>query len=243
VRRHLLLLLLAALVAGAGLAAGAAEPGTYLAGLQAELEKTWPANRAVHIVCHGHSVPAGYFRTPVVDSFNAYPHLLHRALKDRYPRAVINVIVTAVGGESSDQGAARFEREVLAHRPDLLLIDYGLNDRRIGLGAARKAWVHMIEQAQARGVRVLLLTPTADLGARMDDPTDPLLQHAAQIRELAATYDVALADSLAATQACVRGGDALATLMAQSNHPNRKGHELVLRELMRWFPEAAATAP
>ena len=56
----------------------------------AALKATWPGNRTVNIVCHGHSVPAGYFKTPVVDTFNAYPHLLHRGLKDRFPFAVIN---------------------------------------------------------------------------------------------------------------------------------------------------------
>ena len=64
---------------------------------------------------------------------NAYPHLIHRALKERYPTAVINVIVTAIGGEASESGAARFERDVLSLKPDLVLIDYGLNDRGLGL--------------------------------------------------------------------------------------------------------------
>jgi hypothetical protein len=53
-----------------------ADPKTYLAPLSEELTKTWPKNRLVNIVCHGHSVPAGYFKTPVVDSFHAYPHLV-----------------------------------------------------------------------------------------------------------------------------------------------------------------------
>ena len=33
----------------------------------------------------GHSVPAGYFAIPFVDTFNAYPHLLHLGLKQRFP--------------------------------------------------------------------------------------------------------------------------------------------------------------
>src|SRR5690242_1699681 len=73
-----------------------ADPATYLSELTAIFKTQWPKNRAVNIVCHGHSVPAGYFKTPLVDTFNAYPHLLHRGLKDRYPFAVINVIVTAI---------------------------------------------------------------------------------------------------------------------------------------------------
>jgi lysophospholipase L1-like esterase len=216
------------------------DPRSYLAGVVAELEKAWPDNRTVNIAAHGHSVPAGYFKTPLVDSFDAYPLLLHRRLAAAFPHAVINVIVTAIGGEDSSSGAQRFERDVLSLRPDVVLIDYGLNDRRLGLDKARRAWSRMIEQAQAAGARVILLTPTADAGADLDDPGDPLNLHAAQIRELAASYRVALADSLAAVRAYLAGGGRLDDLMAQTNHPNRKGHDLVADELMRWFPASQA---
>jgi hypothetical protein len=90
--------------------AAMAQPTVYLAAVSALLARDWPTNRTVNIVCHGHSVVAGYFETPVVETFNAYPHLLHRGLNERFPHAVINVIVTAIGGENSEQGAQRFER-------------------------------------------------------------------------------------------------------------------------------------
>ena len=77
----------------------------YLKDTVVLLKKQWPGNCTVNIVCHGHSVPAGYFVTPVVDTFNAYPHLLHKGLKKEFPYAVINVIVTAIGGEQSESGA------------------------------------------------------------------------------------------------------------------------------------------
>ena len=38
-------------------------------------------------------------------------------------------------------------------------------------------------------------------------------------------------------QEYLKDGGKLGDLMAQSNHPNRKGHELVVKELSRWFPE------
>jgi len=209
---------------------------TYLADILALLKKDWPDNRLVNIVCHGHSVPAGYFDTPVVDTMNAYPHLLHVELARRFPHAVTNVIVTAIGGETSERGAARFDQEVLVHRPDVLTIDYSLNDRSIGLERARASLVPMIEKALARQIRVILLTPTGDRTANLSDPNDPLNQHAEQIRALAREYNVALADSLAVTKAYVDAGGQLDDLMSHVNHPNRKGHDLVVNELVKWFP-------
>lgn len=215
-------------------AAGVPSPGTYLGSLRTQLDKKWPANRMVNIVCHGHSVPAGYFKTPVVDTFNAYPHLWHQRIKETHPFAVVNVFVTAIGGEQSEQGATRFERDVLARRPDLVTLDYGLNDRRLGLNRARKAWSSMIEKAQAAGVKVILLTPTGDTSAKLDDPNDPLNQHAEQIRSLAVKHGVGLVDSLATFKQHIKNGGKLSDLMSQVNHPNRTGHNLVANLLLQW---------
>jgi lysophospholipase L1-like esterase len=214
-----------------------ADRATYLNDLRDLLRQKWPKNRTITLVCHGHSVPAGYFRTPRVHTMEAYPHLLHAALCDAFPYAQINVIVTAIGGETAEGGAARFGRDVLALHPDLVTIDYALNDRLIGLDRARKAWRSMIERALAAHVKVILLTPTPDLHAKLDDEADPLNQHADQIRALAAEYHVGLVDSLAAFKHAVRDGTPLPDLMAQSNHPNARGHELVARELIRWFTD------
>ncbi len=212
-----------------------ARPQDYLSAIRDLMRQTWPGNRTVNIVCHGHSVPAGYFKTPVVDTFNAYPHLLHKALKLQYPNAVINVIVTAIGGENSDSGAKRFEADVLSLRPDVVTIDYGLNDRGIGVDKARENLTAMIQQATAAGIKVILLTPTPDLSAAMNDPQDPLNQQAEMIRTLARSQQVGLVDSLKAFGDQINQGTKLDNLMSQGNHPNRKGHELVVQELMKWF--------
>jgi len=216
--------------------AGEADKKTYLADVSELLKKQWPGNRLVNVVVHGHSVPAGYFKTPTVDTFNAYPHLFHKGLKEKFPFAVTNVIVTAIGGENSVSGAARFEKDVLVHRPDVLLIDYALNDRGVGLEKARTAWSAMIEKALTLKIKVILLTPTGDTSAKLNEPNDPLNQHAEQIRGLAKKYGVGLADSLDAIQKHIAGGGKLEELMSQVNHPNRKGHELVVERLMEWVP-------
>src|SRR5690606_22906579 len=139
-----------------------ASPESYLADVKAELQKVWPKNRTINLVFHGHSVPAGYGDRHEVHTLDAYPHLLLEKLKQRYPYAPINSIVIAIGGENSIQGEVRFEKEVLSHQPDVLFIDYALNDRFQDIHRVRMAYSSMIEAALARGIKVILLTPSPD---------------------------------------------------------------------------------
>ena len=197
------------------------------ASLLRECERKWPDNRAIHLVFHGHSVPAGYHRTPEVRPFDSYPHLLTVRLKERFPHGVINTIVTAIGGEDSLAGAARFERDVLCHKPDLLFLDYGLNDRRRQAGEVEQAWLAMIRMARRHGIPVILLTPTDDEKANWEHAGDPLRLRAEAIRNLADAEKVPLADVSAAWLRETGKGTPRGALLSQSNHPNRRGHELV----------------
>lgn len=215
---------------------GIADKKTYLADIMTELGKKWPTNRTINLVFHGHSVPTGYFAGSNVRTFHSYPHIVRWNLKNRYLNSSINSIRTSIGGETAHRGAERFADEVLVHRPDLITIDYSLNDRGVGLEKSKIAWEKMIRLAKEKGVKVILLTPTADLNARMDDPQDPLAQHAEQVRELAKKHNVGLVDSFAAFKKYVDDGGELKDLMSQSNHPNRKGHDIVSALLLEWFP-------
>ena len=214
---------------------GIADTSTYLGDLKLELQKSWPKNRTINLVFHGHSVPSGYFKTPQVNTLAAYPNLVLQKLKAIYPLAVVNVIVTAIGGENSVKGAERFEKDVLIHHPDVLLIDYALNDRRPGLEKAYIAWDKMIKQAKKLGIKVILLTPSPDQSVNYADPGNELKKHTEQIRQLAAENHVGLADSYKAFEPLCNDKEQLIQYMAQVNHPNEKGHELIANEIMKWF--------
>lgn len=214
---------------------GHAAPATYLNDLKIELQKEWPANRTINIVFHGHSVPSGYFKTPQVNTLSAYPYGVLQKIKSKYPYAVVNVIVTAIGGENSVAGARRFKQNVLIHNPDVLLIDYGLNDRRVGLKQSYAAWDKMIRQAKKRGIKVILLTPSPDQRVDYDSPDNELKQHTDQIINLANEHQVGLADSYKAFGFLYLDKDQLAKYMSQVNHPNKKGHELIANEVMKYF--------
>jgi lysophospholipase L1-like esterase len=180
-------------------------------------------------------VPSGYFKTPDVRTLQSYPHQVLEAVKEAYPYAVVNAIVTAIGGENSEQGAARFRRDVLTHRPDVLFIDYALNDRGTGLERARKAWEKMIEEALNDSVKVILLTPTPDTSVNILNENSPLAQHSRQICELAEKYHIGFVDSYAAfREKKINGGD-IVEYMSQINHPNEKGHKIVRDLIARWL--------
>lgn len=112
----------------------------YLEQIKAEMMVEWPKNRTINLVFHGHSVPAGYFKTPVVNTLASYPYIVLEQIKSKYPFTVVNIINTSIGGEHSESGEKRFESQVLNHTPDVVFIDYALNDRGIGLVRAKIAW-------------------------------------------------------------------------------------------------------
>ncbi len=212
-----------------------ADPNTYLKQIKSEMQIKWPENRTINIVFHGHSVPAGYFKTPIVNTLEAYPQRVLRKLKDLYPFAVINIIVTAIGGENSIQGAARFDNEILVHNPDILLIDYALNDRGPGLKDSQAAWTEMINKAKENNIKVLLVTPSPDKRNNFNDPDNELKRHTDQISQLAKEHGVGLVDVYDAFRFTYASEELMGSFMSQVNHPNERGHELIANQIIQWF--------
>lgn len=212
-----------------------ADPASYLNDLKAEMKKEWPKNRTINLVFHGHSVPAGYFKTPVVNTLEAYPYQVLRALKAEYPFAVINIINTSIGGENSESGAKRFETEVLNHKPDVLFIDYALNDQGIGLERAKVAWEKMISIALKKGIKVVLLSPSPDQRVNILEANTVLEHHTVQIKSLSEKYGIGFVDSYRMFQQRVVSGELITKYMSQVNHPNENGHELIANGIMRYF--------
>ncbi len=210
-------------------------PADYLNDIKTALQKEWPENRTINLVFHGHSVPAGYFKTPVVNTLESYPFQLLKELKALYPYAVINIINTSVGGENSVSGEKRFKSEVLIHRPDVLFIDYALNDRGVGLEKSAEAWETMIKVSLKNKIKVILLTPSPDQRVPILEPGNELERHAIQIKTLSTKYGVGLIDSYRLFREKVVSGDSLSVYMSQVNHPNKKGHLLITEEILKYF--------
>lgn len=209
----------------------------YLKPIVSNLEKQWPNNKTINFVFHGHSVPSGYFNTPYVNTLKSYPYLTLSYLKEHFPYAVINAITTSIGGEQSEQGAFRFKNEVLTMHPDVIFLDYALNDRSIGLERARIAWVRMIEEALSKNIKIILLTPSPDMTEDILNDNSLLAQHSNQIRQLALFYKIGLVDSYNAFKNRCLAGENLKFYMSQSNHPNENGHKLIFQEIIKIISE------
>ena len=207
----------------------------YLCDIITGLKKQWPNNKTINLVFHGHSVPSGYFKTPDVRTLESYPFLTLKEVKKIYPFARVNVIVTAIGGENSRSGAARFESEVLIYKPDVLFIDYILNDRAIGLEESKKAWESMIQKALEKNIKLILLTPSPDEKVDILDNNTLLAQLTNQVKELAKKYKVGLVDSYELFKQVVKKGGVLNDYMAQFNHPNEKGHQIIAESILEYF--------
>lgn len=83
------------------------------------------AKEPVRIVCIGDSITGVYYHS---GSVRAYPEMLQIALQKLHPKANITVRNAGISGDTSKGGLARLEHDVLAHKPHLVTIMFGMND-------------------------------------------------------------------------------------------------------------------
>jgi len=83
----------------------------------------------ISIVCFGDSVTLG---TPHVHPEETFPRVLERRLRSRFAqqRIFFQLINSGVGGENTVQGLARIQADVLDHGPQIVIVEFGLNDVR-----------------------------------------------------------------------------------------------------------------
>ncbi len=92
----------------------------------AHFEQRAAAGDSLTVVFFGCSLTWGANSTdPGLRSYRAH---IARRLAERYPKAHWTFVDAAIGGTDSRLGIFRFERDVAAHHPDLVFVDFTLND-------------------------------------------------------------------------------------------------------------------
>ncbi len=205
------------------------------------------AERTLTIVAFGDSTTA-----PRQGVEKVYPQRLEELLAARgYQAKVVNA---GVGGNTTAAAVERYQNDVIAHRPDMVIIQFGLNDSAVDVSEGKQTprlALHLYERnlnnllrdLAWRSVRVILMTPNPMLWtdarkARYSGPpydhddrwgANPLNQHyAAAVRRIADAHDVPLVDvyRFFETYDAVEGQSA-EDLMSDGAHPNDRGHAII----------------
>jgi lysophospholipase L1-like esterase len=122
--------------------------------------------RALTIVFMGDSITAGQYVDPAL----RWTSLIGDSIVARYLTTSANFLILnrGVSGETTRQGLERFPADVQQHRPDVMTLQFGLNDcncwvtdaglPRVSETAFRANLIEMIERAQRFGADHIILS-------------------------------------------------------------------------------------
>lgn len=213
-----------------------------------------PQEPALMIIALGDSVTQGVTEHRLREPAAGCHRELRRRLEEFFPTTTFNLLNAGVGGQTAGQGLARLERDVISHRPDLVIIGFGLNDAVQGIDG-----LPLFEEALARTIGEIRERTSADLvlmtppfmatrhSFRVHPGHDPfaakiigaqndgtLAAYAGAIRKLSARHGVPLADVYAEWARLSRNGlDTDLWLVNGLNHPGERGHRLAATVLFR----------
>lgn len=176
------------------------------------------------IVAFGDSITGVYYHT---GGRRAWADMLAIALEKTFPAARITMHNAGISGHTSAQGLARIENDVLARKPDLVVVMFGMNDTARGsIEEFDRNLREIVSRCRRAGAAVVLSTPNS-VYENPDRPTARLAEFAETVRRVAKDLNVPLADSYAAYEA-IRAKDpnAWRMLMSETIHPNMNGHRL-----------------
>ncbi|MBI3454083.1 MAG: SGNH/GDSL hydrolase family protein [Rhodospirillales bacterium] len=113
---------------------------------------------ALKIVALGSSSTAG---AGASEPEASYPSRLQAELQRMFPRSAIAVVNKGIGGQDSHQMLARFRRDVIAEKPDLVIWQTGTNSALIDADVESFVddLMRGIEMARRAGIDVMLMGP------------------------------------------------------------------------------------
>ena len=181
--------------------------------------------RPVKIVCLGDSITGAYYHS---GGLRAYPELLELILRRTFPKAQLTVFNAGMSGETTVNGLARLERDVIGRQPDLVTVMFGMNDVvKVPIDEFHRNLVEICTRIRQAGAEVLLCTQNSvtDTEPR---PGTKLAVYTEVSRELGRTEGIPVVDIHARFEA-IRAQNPLAWTQLASDeiHPNFDGHRLI----------------
>lgn len=189
--------------------------------------------KTTRIVCFGDSITGVYYHS---GSARAWTDMLGIALQQAYPTAKLEMVNAGISGHTTGDALARIEKDVLAKKPDLVVIMFGMNDvARVGIDDYEKNLRTITRQCLDAGAAVMLCTPNSVY----ENPTRPnvkLASYSERVRTVARDFNIPLVDFFKDwSELHQQDPRAWMLLMSETIHPNLNGHkrfaELITRSL------------
>jgi lysophospholipase L1-like esterase len=145
-------------------------------------------------------------------------------LTARFPGLKVQSINAAISSTGSDFGAQRVDRDVLVHHPDLVVIEFAVNDSGMERQADMERLVRKIRMARPTPEILMIFTLSHDALPKLEGGTFPgsVNQH----ETVAAHYDIPTVALGYEAARKIRGGEwKWSDFSADECHPSPKGYE------------------
>ena len=182
------------------------------------------------IVCFGDSITAGYAVR------RGFPSFLLESLRQRFPDSKIEMINSGISGDTSQDGLSRLDWAVLSYAPDLVTINFGINDCVLGLSLEEYEMnlVEMVRRIRAGPDSEILLLSSQPLESPPYDQR--VLDYYQTVERVAKEMNVGFVDVYGAWMKRVQAGMPLDSLILPGlDHPNEAGYRIIAEELMSLF--------
>lgn len=220
-----------------------------------EFARSLQEKDSVIILAFGDSVTKGATSKGERDTESVYHHQLKNMLEERYADVTFSVINAGVGGDEAPDGLARLNEDVIRFAPDLVIIEFGLNDSvNNGLSGLRKFKLTMSEIfrkiQQQTSSDIVALTPNflaISDNQNIDDEhrskgwgeslaktqnSGVVERYAQTIREIGSEHGVPIGDVYSMWQQISDSVDTNTLLANGLNHPDARGHRIIAEILM-----------
>jgi lysophospholipase L1-like esterase len=171
----------------------------------------------------------------------SYRALIERRLKEAYPLGRFEFHDAAIGGTGSQLASFRLQRDVLAYDPDLVFLDFTINDDPYVEPSEHRlaSYESIIRRLIESGSLVVQVILPAKQDTKSKAPTRPLDQ---KHKEIAEAYGVPSADAVKLARERVSAGettpDALWDLPEDQTHPGDAGYALYADSVWEAFKMA-----